>query len=158
MSADPPDPQPRRRRSQPARHPAPTQERPIPPSLMVAAWEGMLPHPDDLARYDALVPGAARLIIEQARDQTAHRMAQEAAILQANIRYRDRALLCGAAVVLTALVAAVILGLAGVSGGYWTGIAAVLAAAATTLYGIRRTADTQAEKRRQARPRLPEGQ
>jgi len=128
----------------------------MPPGLLFAEREGNLPHPDDLARYEELVPGAARLIIEQARDQAAHRMTQEAAILQASIRYQHRALLCGAAAVLTVLVAAIILGMHGVSSGYWMEIAAVLAAAVTTLDGIRRTPESQTDKRRQARPRLPD--
>jgi len=39
-----------------------------------SAWQGPLPHPSALAKFEKVVPGSAERIIKMAEDQAAHRI------------------------------------------------------------------------------------
>lgn len=51
--------------------------------------QGPLPAPEDLHRYDELVPGAANRIIAMAEREQAHRMNLEDLAQRSDIRHRD---------------------------------------------------------------------
>jgi len=54
------------------------------------SYHGPIPHPSDLERYEAVLPGAADRLISMAEEESKHRQKQEAEILQANIRAQQR--------------------------------------------------------------------
>ena len=49
-------------------------------------YQGPLPHPDMLAKFETLYPGASKLLFEQFQDQGKHRMEIEKKVIEANIR------------------------------------------------------------------------
>lgn len=51
-------------------------------SVAASAWEGPLPSPEDLRRYEEILPGAANRILEMAEKQQAHNHNQESASLE----------------------------------------------------------------------------
>lgn len=48
-------------------------------------YEGPIPHPDALSRYNEIIPGAAERIMAMAERETEHRHSQESKAIQANI-------------------------------------------------------------------------
>lgn len=48
-------------------------------------FSGPLPHPEILAKYDEIVPGAANRIIKMAEEQSAHRKDLERKVIQSDI-------------------------------------------------------------------------
>lgn len=100
--------------------------------IEAATFSGPLPHPEILAKYDAIVPGAAAQIIQMAQKQSDHRMDLERKVIEGELRRAAQGLAC-----------AFIMGLAILAGGVWsilrghdtagaslvvTGIAAVVSA------------------------------
>jgi len=59
----------------------------------VEAFQGPLPPPETLEKYNRICPGAAERIIQMAEQQSAHRRAQEKRLLRARIRdaFKQRA-------------------------------------------------------------------
>jgi uncharacterized membrane protein len=49
-------------------------------------YQGPLPHPDMLAKFEALYPGASKLLFEQFKAQGDHRMEIENKVIEGNIR------------------------------------------------------------------------
>ena len=69
--------------------PAPTSQ--IQSSSQVHAisaemFSGPLPHPNTLREYDAIVPGAAKMILDKFEAQTDHRRDIESRVVKANIQ------------------------------------------------------------------------
>jgi uncharacterized membrane protein len=54
-----------------------------------------MPHPEDIARYDEVYPGAAKIIFTTFSEQTKHRMTLEKAVVQSNIFMEKAGLACG---------------------------------------------------------------
>jgi uncharacterized membrane protein len=77
-------------------------------SLRVETFVGPLPHPDVLKKFEDIVPGAAKQIIEQANKQTDHRINIEKQVIQSDIRKSYLGLVFG-----------FILGLVGIGGGIY---------------------------------------
>lgn len=50
----------------------------------VHAWQGPLPAPEDLKRYDIIVPGAADRILSMAEEEMKHRHSKENRTLKCN--------------------------------------------------------------------------
>lgn len=48
-------------------------------------WSGVLPRPDDFARYNEVVPDAAERLLAMLEQEQAHRIALEAKIIPANM-------------------------------------------------------------------------
>lgn len=55
-------------------------------------WQGPVPPPDVLERFDILVPGTARTMLEQAAQESQHRRKLEEATTLANIETQRRSL------------------------------------------------------------------
>jgi DNA replication protein len=49
-------------------------------------YQGPLPHPDMLAKFETLYPGASKLLFEQFKAQGDHRMEREKKVIEGNIR------------------------------------------------------------------------
>ncbi|HEY2155121.1 MAG TPA: DUF2335 domain-containing protein [Isosphaeraceae bacterium] len=56
---------------------------------------GPLPHPHILREYEDIVPGTARAVIEDFREQGRHRREQEAKVVDAGIAHQRLGTLCG---------------------------------------------------------------
>jgi len=56
----------------------------------VKQWQGPLPSPDDLARFNEIIPDGAQRIVAMAENEQKHRLAHEAAVLDANRREARR--------------------------------------------------------------------
>lgn len=113
-----------------------------------AYFSGPLPTPEMLARYDAVVPGAADRIIKMAENQSAHRIEIEKTVI--NTRSRDSLLgiVSGLLIGLCSLAASVYAIVNGhsVAGGLMgtTGIAGLVS---VFIYGTR---ENRAERERKA--------
>lgn len=66
------------------------KESPIQVLAQQTAYQGPIPRPDDLERYEGIVPGAAERLISMAEEEARHRRKQESEILQANISAQQR--------------------------------------------------------------------
>ena len=70
-------------------------------------YSGPLPHPDMLAKYDALAPGSAATIIARMEKQSDHRMEMEKLVVVAEIRRSYAGLVAGLVVSLSVIGAGV---------------------------------------------------
>lgn len=77
-------------------------------SLRVEAFEGPLPHPEVLKKFEEVVPGSAAQIIEQANKQTDHRIDMEKQVIKSDIIKSYLGIVFG-----------FILGLVGIGGGVY---------------------------------------
>ena len=61
---------------------------------VTAIWSktfaGPLPHPDHLASYESVRPGAADRIIQMAERQLRHRLQNESRVIESNIKLEER--------------------------------------------------------------------
>jgi uncharacterized membrane protein len=76
-------------------------------------WQGQMPHPADIAKYEETLPGAAERIFTAFETQAAHRMALETKVLDANIAHQGRALNRGTLILMSVIVASVIIAFLG---------------------------------------------
>ena len=77
-------------------------------SLTVKAFSGPLPHPEVLRKFEEIIPGSAKQIIEQANKQTDHRIDIEKQVIKSDIIKSYLGLVFG-----------FILGLLGIGGGIY---------------------------------------
>lgn len=61
-------------------------------TVTTQAFQGPIPPPDALERYDAIIPGAAERILRMAESETAHRHQQENDAMRANIAAQQKQL------------------------------------------------------------------
>ena len=71
--------------------------------LQMEWFQGPLPHPDLLAKYEVLAPGAAKQIIDLMSSQTEHRQHLEKAVVASNIAAQRLGQILAALVVISAL-------------------------------------------------------
>ncbi len=90
---------------------APAIQRQLHAEITAAAFSGPLPHPEILAGYDQVVPGAAKRIIAMAEVQSRHRQDLERSIIQGDIRRSWYGLWTGFAIGMTGILGSVVLGL-----------------------------------------------
>jgi uncharacterized membrane protein len=74
-------------------------------------FSGPIPHPNILAKYDQIVPGAAERIIKMAENQALHRMSLEKTVIGSDVKKSERGQIFGLIVALFGLVVGLILGL-----------------------------------------------
>lgn len=74
--------------------PQPPKSHNTQPSLQVLAqqtqYQGPIPHPEDLARYEAIIIGSAERILSMAENESRHRQAQENARLNADVAAQQK--------------------------------------------------------------------
>jgi uncharacterized membrane protein len=75
-------------------------------STLVAEWQGPLPPPAALEKFDQIVPGSADRILRMAESEQQHRQAYERDGLAAAVREARRGQYLGAVICLAAVVAA----------------------------------------------------
>lgn len=67
-------------------------------------YSGPIPHPNDLAKYEQVLPGSAERILCMAEKQSEHRRTLESHVIQSGIRKSERGLLFGLIIGITAIV------------------------------------------------------
>ena len=94
----------------------------------VTQWQGPLPPPESLKRYDDISPGTAQTIIEMAVKEQEHRHLMEKETLKRSSRLAMTSTICGFICVIL-LIGLVIYSI--IAGAYNTALAAVISAIAT---------------------------
>ncbi len=73
-------------------------------AVCTEAYEGPLPSPEILARYDQVCPGAAERILVMAENQARHRQELEAEVIRSRTRDSRCGIFCGLAIGITSIV------------------------------------------------------
>ena len=66
------------------------QPQPLQIQNVTQTYSGPIPHPDDLRRYDEIIPGAAERILRMAELENQHRHQQEDLAIHANIQAQQK--------------------------------------------------------------------
>jgi uncharacterized membrane protein len=119
-------------------------------------WAGLVPRPEDCAKYEEIVPGATKFFMEQARRQTDHRMHLEATVVDANVAQARLGLYCGT-IVLLAMIALAAFAISRDQDGAGVLIAgaALLGGAGSFVWGQYRQQRERQVKARDAQAKLP---
>jgi uncharacterized membrane protein len=72
------------------------------------SFSGPLPHPDILKKFDEVYPGAAKIIIDMAKEQSEHRQILEKTVINSDIRNSKLGLIFGFIIGMTGIVAGVV--------------------------------------------------
>jgi uncharacterized membrane protein len=91
-------------------------------------FSGPLPPPEELAKYERILPGAADRIIRMAEQQGTHRQDLESVALGANVTTQKWGLACAFVIAMSAIWGGVWISLKGMSGAGLTAIIGALAA------------------------------
>ena len=91
-------------------------------------FSGPLPPPEELAKYEQILPGSANRIISMAEQQSAHRQSLEKTAINANAMTQRWGLICAFVLSMTAICGGIWLSARGMSGAGLTSIIAALAA------------------------------
>lgn len=97
-------------------------------AVEVSRFSGPLPHPEDLAKYEQVLPGAADRIIRMAEQQAAHRQSLEKAAILSSVTMQKWGLGSAFVLAMTAIGGGICLSLKGMSGAGLTAIISALAA------------------------------
>ena len=97
-------------------------------AVEISRFSGPLPHPEDLAKYEQVLPGAADRIIRMAEQQAAHRQNLEKAVIFANVTIQKWGLGSAFVLAMTAIGGGIWLTAKGMSGAGLTAIISALAA------------------------------
>lgn len=97
-------------------------------AVEISRFSGPLPHPEDLAKYEQILPGAADRLIRMAEQQAAHRQNLEKAVIFSNVTMQKWGLGCAFVLAMTAIGGGIGLSLKGMSGAGLTAIISALAA------------------------------
>ena len=122
------------------------QVTPVPPAsdpsarhaLVEASYQftGPIPSPQDLAQYEAIMPGLADRLIERFERQSEHRMALEREVTRADVRRANLGLTAGFTVALTSIGASAFLVAHGHDvAGTVLGGATIVSLVSTFIYG-----------------------
>ena len=91
-------------------------------------FSGPLPPPEELAKYDRIVPGAADPIIRMAEHQATHRQNLETVAIGANATTQKWGLACAFIIAMSSIWGGIWISLKGMSGAGLTAIIGALAA------------------------------
>jgi uncharacterized membrane protein len=95
---------------------------------LISQFSGPLPPPEELAKYDRILPGSADRIIRMAEQQSMHRQNLESVVLGANASSQKWGLICAFIIAMSAIWGGVWISLKGMSGAGLTTIITALAA------------------------------
>jgi uncharacterized membrane protein len=94
----------------------------------VYRFSGPLPPPEELAKYEQILPGSANRIISMAEEQSSHRRDLEKTVIGANVRTQTWGLVSAFIIAMTAIGGGIWLSAKGMSGAGLTSIITALAA------------------------------
>lgn len=97
-------------------------------AVEMSRFSGPLPPPEELAKYERILPGSADRIIRMAEEQAKHRQQLESTVIGSNATVQKWGLGCAFVVAMTAIGGGIWLSLKGMSGAGLTSIIAALAA------------------------------
>jgi uncharacterized membrane protein len=104
--------------------------------IALSHFSGPLPPPEQLAKYEQILPGAADRIMRMAEHQASHRQSQELAIVRSGIAAQWAGISCAFVIAMTAIVGGIWLSSQGMSAvGLTSIIAALCALVGTFIYG-----------------------
>jgi len=117
---------------------------------LVVAFSGPLPHPDILAKFDKVVPGAASRIITMAENQAQHRMSLEKTVITGDSHRAWAGLVAGFVLGMSGIVGGVVLGIYGQVGfgGFLSG-ASLVSLVGVFVYGTRARSEERMQKAQQ---------
>lgn len=72
-------------------------------------YQGLVPHPDTIAKFEKLYPGAAQFFFEEVEKQTNHRISMETKVVESNIQNEKRGSWFAFIITMTALIGGFIL-------------------------------------------------
>jgi len=105
-------------------------------AIEVSRYSGPLPPPENLAKYEQVLPGSADRIIRMAEQQALHRQHLENLVISSNATTQKWGLGCAFMIAMSAIWGGVWLSLKGMSGaGLATIIGALVALVAVFVYG-----------------------
>lgn len=94
-------------------------------AVEISRFSGPLPHPEDLAKYEQVLPGSADRIISMAEQQAEHRRTLEKTVILSNVTLQQWGLGCAFVLAMTAITGGIWLSSKGMSG---TGLTAIISA------------------------------
>lgn len=97
-------------------------------AVEISRFSGPLPPPEDLAKYEQILPGAADRIIRMAEQQAAHRQGLETVVVGANAAIQKWGLASAFIIAMSAIWGGIWLSLRGMSGAGLTAIIGALVA------------------------------
>ena len=115
-------------------------------------FSGLVPHPDILAGYEKVCPGAAERIIKMAENQTAHRIELEKIVIDSNNKKAQNGQVFAFAITIVAIIAGSIVAIIGKNtasyllGGILSG-GTIVSVVGLFLYGKRENRKERAERR-----------
>lgn len=119
------------------------------PQIMTAYHEGPLPVPEELARYDEILPGAAERIMAIAESQLRHRQELEKQALQAQVQNSRNGQLCATVTAVSTVIAGALGSIFGNPiQGTIVGLAGIVVPAIVYAYGKRMTVQELIEKQK----------
>jgi len=116
-------------------------------AIEISRFSGPLPPPEELAKYDRILPGAADRIIRMAAQQSVHRLNLETVAIGANAATQKWGLACAFVTAMSAIWGGIWISLKGMSGaGLTTIIGALAALVGVFVYGKSQQKKELAEK------------
>jgi len=122
-------------------------------AIEISRFSGPLPPPEELAKYDRILPGAADRIIRMAEQQSVHRQNLETVVIGANATTQKWGLACAFVIAMSAVWGGIWISLKGMSGaGLTTIIGALAALVGVFVYGKSQQKKELAEKQEALAP------
>lgn len=97
-------------------------------AIQISGYSGPLPKPEDLAKYEQILPGSADRIIRMAEQQGAHRQNLERVVVESNAVVQKWGLVCAFVIAMSAISGGIWLSSKGMSGVGLTSIIGALVA------------------------------
>lgn len=112
------------------------------------SFSGPLPHPEILKKFDDVYPGAAKIIIEMAKDQSEHRQELEKSVIASDIKNSKLGLYFGFIIGMAGMIAGTIVIIIGqvIAGSFISG-ATLIGLVGTFVYGSRGRRKEREQKR-----------
>lgn len=105
-------------------------------AIQISRFTGPLPPPEELAKYEQILAGAADRIIRMAEQQSAHRQSLEAVVIRGNATTQKWGLACAFTIAMSAIWGGIWISLKGMSGaGLTTIIVALVSLVGVFVYG-----------------------
>lgn len=95
-------------------------------AIQISRFTGPLPPPEELAKYEQILAGAADRIIRMAEQQSKHRQSLEAVVIGGNATTQKWGLACAFAIAMSAIWGGIWISLKGMSGAGLTAIIVAL--------------------------------
>ena len=128
-------------------------------AIQISRFTGPLPRPEELAKYEQILPGAADRIIRMAEQQSTHRQSLEVVVIGGNATTQKWGLACAFIIAMSAIWGGIWISLKGMSGtGLTAIIVALVALVSVFVYGKSGQKKELAKKSEELVPNQPQDQ